>query len=90
MHDIDQILTVGKQTLTLIHLNIRSLPSHHEDSEALVDNIDSPLIIGLAETWLQSHNKDIFSTLLFHICRVEKEKRRRTPLQVKDCFHCSE
>lgn len=50
MWDIDQFPAVGKQSLTLIHFNIRSPHSPYEELEALIDILDRHCVIRLAET----------------------------------------
>lgn len=60
----------------LVHLNVRSLPSHLEELEATLDILGRPPIVGLCETWLKESNKQLYSPPGYHI--VAKSRYQRT------------
>ena len=50
-------LTKSSKSISILHLNIRSLKKHLEDLEALVYCLESPPgIICLSETWLNEED----------------------------------
>jgi hypothetical protein len=47
--------------LSIMSMNIRSLPKNYRNFIALLDNIDSKFdIITLTETWMKEHNLDLY------------------------------
>lgn len=46
-------------SINMIHFNIRSLPAHYEEFEALIDILNNPVILGFAEKWLKPVNESL-------------------------------
>lgn len=61
MCDLHQLPVVASKSISIIHLNIRSVPGHYEELEALSDSLNNPQVIGLSETWLSTHNEELYS-----------------------------
>ena len=62
---------------SMFHLNIRSLPSNYRQLDILLSSLQVEFdVIGLTETWLTKHNKDIFNFENYnHICKTRDIKR---------------
>lgn len=60
--DLEQV-NFGNTALLLIHLNIRSLPAHYTEFEALLSLIPyqtTPAVVCVCETWLTEHNETLY------------------------------
>ena len=57
-----KIRNLQSNCLSLLHLNIRSLPRHYNEFKCYLDNLDINFsVIGLTETWLKSSNSDLYN-----------------------------
>lgn len=91
MCDLHQIPTVALSTMSIIHLNIRSVPGHYEELEALSDSLNHPQVIGLSETWLSKHNEALYSRPGYHIFAKSRPQRSGggVALLIRDNIQCS-
>ena len=76
----------------VLHLNIQSLPAKYDNFQTflylLMRGEISPALIGLTETWLNSHNKAAFSLNGYHPliarCREDESSRGGVGLFVRE------
>ena len=79
-HDFNKLLDDNKidndNTLSMIHLNIRSLPKHFRELNVFLSELSIDFnVIAVTETWLNEANADIYNIddyLHFHLVRPEK------------------
>lgn len=54
-------LQIPSPSCNFLHLNIRSIVSHLDELESIIDLLETPTFIGVAETWLKNHNHELYS-----------------------------
>ena len=63
-------------TISVLHLNVRSMKPHFDKLEALVNGLESPLeVLCLTETWLSKN--DNFNAYLINGCNQLFVKKKR-------------
>ena len=70
-------LPINDNCFSLIHMNIRSAPSHLQEFESLLDSLNSDFsIIALSETWFSDATIDTYGILGYnHVYNYRSEKR---------------
>ena len=65
------------RNLSMFHLNIKSLPKHHDELEIYLDSLKFPFsFIGLTETWLDEYKENLYDIPQYvSVTRYRKTKR---------------
>ena len=65
------------RNLSMFHLNIKSLPKHHDELEMYLDSLKFPFsFIGLTETWLDEYKENLYDIPQYvFVTRYRKTKR---------------
>ena len=65
------------RNLSMFHLNIKSLPKHHDELEMYLDSLKFPFsFIGLTETWLDEYKENLYDIPQYvSVTRYRKTKR---------------
>lgn len=50
-----------KNSISMIHINVRSLVAHIEEFEITMDTLIAPPLIGLSKTWLKPENDSLYN-----------------------------
>lgn len=65
----------GVTSYHMLYINTRSLPSHHQDLEALITLLRFPDLVILSETWLALDNSDPYIPRCTHFSTFRRELR---------------
>ena len=85
------IMNTNDDTLSLLHLNIRSINKNSDSLQLVLDNSKhkSPSVIGLTETWLSCDSSQSFSLPDFHLIANNRQNRPGggVGLYISDKYH---